>query len=86
MNKVPETTQYSVTLPKPRPRKVLAGVLAAVLLLVVIGVAAAAIANRTAQEQADPTIRVMPANTMLYASLNTHTDQQIGRASCRERA
>ncbi|NTU65461.1 MAG: DUF3352 domain-containing protein, partial [Chloroflexi bacterium] len=46
-----------------------------VLLVVVIGAAAAAIANRTAQGQADATTRVMPANTMFYASLNTHTDQ-----------
>jgi len=75
MNDVPETVQYDVNLPKPRPHKVLIGVLVAVLVLGVIGVAAAAIANRTAQGQADPTARVMPANTMLYASLNTHTDK-----------
>src|SRR5512139_3638100 len=75
MNDVPETTQYDVNLPKPRTRKVLAGVLAVVLVLAVIGVAAAAIANRTAQEQIEPTVRVMPADTMLYASLNPHTDK-----------
>jgi hypothetical protein len=75
MNEVPETTQYDVNLPKPRTRKVLVGVLVAVLAVVVIGAAAAAIANRTAQAQADPTARVMPANALLYASLNTHTDK-----------
>ena len=75
MNDIPETTQYDVNLPKPRTRKVLIGVLVAVLVLGVIGVAAAAIANRTAQGQADPTTRVMPANTMLYASLNAHTEK-----------
>jgi hypothetical protein len=75
MSDVPETIQYDVKLPKPRPHKVLIGVLVAVLVLAGIGVAAAAIANRTAQEQIEPTVKVMPANTMLYASLNTHTDK-----------
>jgi hypothetical protein len=75
MNDVPETTQYDVNLPKPRPHKVLIGVLVAVLVLGVIGVAAAAIANRTAQNQGDPTARVMPADAMLYFSLNTHAEQ-----------
>jgi|GEM_PF-4444408 len=75
MNDVPETTQFDVNLPKPRPHKVLIGVLVAVLVLGVIGVAAAAIANRAAQGQVDPTARVMPANAMLYASLNTHTEK-----------
>src|SRR5512143_1828007 len=75
MNEVPETTQYDVNLPKPRTRKVLAGALIAVLTLIIIGAAAAAIANRAAQGQADPTTRVMPANTMLYFSLNTHAEK-----------
>jgi hypothetical protein len=75
MNDVPETTQYDVNLPKPRTRKVLAGVLAAVLLLAVIGVAAAAIANRTAQSQGDATAAVMPPDTMMYFSLNTQASQ-----------
>lgn len=75
MNDAPETIQYDVNLPKPRTRKVLAGVLAVVLLVTVIGVAAAAIANRTAQGQADATASVMPANTMLYFSMNTHTEK-----------
>src|SRR5512143_1832762 len=75
MNEVPETTQYDVNLPKPRTRKVLAGALIAVLTLIIIGAAAAAIANRAAQGQADPTTRVMPANTLLYFSLNTHAEK-----------
>ncbi len=75
MSDVPETTQYDVNLPKPRTRKVLAGALIAVLTLIIIGAAAAAIANRSAQGQVDPTTRVMPANTMLYFSLNTHTEK-----------
>ncbi|CAG0929395.1 hypothetical protein TFLX_01301 [Thermoflexales bacterium] len=75
MNEAPETMQYDVNLPKPRTRKVLAGVLAVVLLVAVVGAAAAAIANRTAQGQADPTASVMPANTMLYFSMNTHTEK-----------
>jgi hypothetical protein len=75
MSDVPETMQYDVNLPKPRTRKVLAGILIAVLTLVIIGAAAAAIATRTAQEQADPTTRVMPANTILYFALNTHTEK-----------
>ncbi len=75
MNEAPETTQFDVNLPKPRTHKVLIGVLVAVLVLGVIGVAAAAIANRTAQSQGDATAAVMPPNTMMYFSLNTRADQ-----------
>ena len=75
MNEAPETTQFDVNLPKPRTHKVLIGVLVAVLVLGTIGVAAAAIANRTAQSQGDATAVVMPPNTMMYFSLNTHADQ-----------
>ena len=75
MNESPETTQYDVNLPKPRTRKVLIGVLVAVLVLGTIGVAAAAIANRTAQSQGDATAAVMPPDTMMYFSLNTQADQ-----------
>ncbi len=75
MSDVPETAQYDVNLPKPRTRKVLAGALIAVLTLIIIAAAAAAIANRTAQGQVEPTTRVMPANTMLYFSMNTHTEK-----------
>ncbi len=75
MNETPETTQFDVNLPKPRTHKVLIGVLIAVLVLGTIGVAAAAIANRTAQSQGDATAVVMPPNTMMYFSLNTHADQ-----------
>src|SRR5512136_1754632 len=75
MNESPETTQFDVNLPKPRTHKVLIGVLVAVLVLGTIGVAAAAIANRTAQSQGDATAAVMPPNTMMYFSLNTHADQ-----------
>jgi hypothetical protein len=75
MNESPETTQYDVNLPKPRTHKVLIGVLVAVLVLGTIGVAAAAIANRTAQSQGDATAAVMPPNTMLYFSLNTQAEQ-----------
>jgi hypothetical protein len=75
MNEAPETTQFDVNLPKPRTHKVLIGVLVAVLVLGTIGVAAAAIANRTAQSQGDATAAVMPPNTMMYFSLNTHADQ-----------
>ena len=75
MNESPETTQFDVNLPKPRTHKVLIGVLVAVLVLGTIGVAAAAIANRTAQSQGDATAAVMPPNTMLYFSLNTQANQ-----------
>jgi hypothetical protein len=75
MNDVPETTQFDVNLPKPRTHKVLIGVLVAVLVLGVIGVAAAAIANRTAQGQGEATAAVMPPNTMMYFSLNTQASQ-----------
>ena len=75
MNESPETTQFDVNLPKPRTHKVLIGVLVAVLVLGTIGVAAAAIANRTAQSQGDATAIVMPPNTMMYFALNTHADQ-----------
>ncbi len=64
-----------MNLPKPRTHKVLIGVLVAVLVLGIIGVAAAAIANRTAQSQGEATANVMPANTMMYFSLNTQADQ-----------
>jgi hypothetical protein len=75
MNDTTETTQYDVNLPKPRPHKILIGVLVAVLVLSVIGVAAAAIANRTAQGPGDATASLMPANTMMYFALSTHPDQ-----------
>ena len=75
MNEIPETTQFDVNLPKPRTHKVLIGALVAVLVLGVIGVAAAAIANRTAQTTGEATVNVMPVDTMMYFSLNPHTDQ-----------
>ena len=75
MNDIPETIQQDVNLPKPRTRKILIGVLVAVLALGIIGVAAAAIANRTAQSPGEATANVMPANTMMYVSLNTRADQ-----------
>jgi hypothetical protein len=75
MNDAPETTQFDVNLPKPRPRKLLIGVLVAVLVLGIIGVAAAAIANRTAQSQGEATAAVMPPDTMMYFSLNTQASQ-----------
>lgn len=78
MNDIPETVetvQYDVNLPNPRPRKILIGVLVTVLVLGVIGVAAAAIANRTAQGQTEATAAVMPPNTMMYFSLNTQASQ-----------
>ena len=75
MSDISETTQFDVNLPKPRTPKVLIGVLVAVLVLGTIGVAAAAIANRTAQSQGDATASVMPADTMMYFSLNTQADQ-----------
>jgi hypothetical protein len=75
MSDIQETTQYDVNLPKPRTRKVLIGALIAVLVLAAVGVAAAAIANLTAQSPGDATAGVMPANTVMYFSLNTHADQ-----------
>jgi hypothetical protein len=75
MNEAPETTQFDVNLPKPRTHKVLIGVLVAVLVLGTIGIAAAAIANRTAQSQGEVTANVMPPNTMLYFSLNSQATQ-----------
>jgi hypothetical protein len=75
MNEAPETTQLDVNLPKPRTHKVLIGVLVAVLALGIVGVAAAVIANRTAQSPGEATANVMPVDTMFYLSLNTHTDQ-----------
>ncbi len=70
-----ETTQFDVNLPKPRGHKVLLGVLAAIAVVAVVAVAAAVILNRTAQGQGEATARVMPAETMLYFSMNPHTEQ-----------
>lgn len=75
MNEVPETTQLDVNLATPRTHKVLIGALVAVLVLGVVGVAAAMIANRAAQSPGEATANVMPANTMMYVSLNTQADQ-----------
>ncbi len=75
MNEVPETTRLDVNLPKPRTRKVWIGALVAVLVLGVIGVSAAMLANRAAQSPDEATANMMPANTMLYVSLNTQADQ-----------
>ena len=53
----------------------LLGIVVAVLVVAGVAFAAAAIINRAAQGQGEATARVIPANTMLYFSLNTHTDQ-----------
>jgi hypothetical protein len=70
-----ETTQYDVQLPKPRAPKILLSVVVAVLVVAVVAFTAAAIINRAAQGQDEATARVMPADTMMYFSLNTHTDK-----------
>ena len=70
-----ETTQYEVKLPRPRTPKILVGAVVAVLFVAVVALAATALMNGAAQGQAEATAQVMPANTMLYFSLNTHTDK-----------
>src|SRR5512136_63553 len=70
-----ESTEFEVKLSRPRPRRVLIAVVLAVLIMGTIGIAAAAIANRTAAPTGDPTAQVMPANTLAFVSLNTHAQQ-----------
>src|SRR5512135_332079 len=70
-----QSVEFNVELPKPKPRSVLLKALIGLVVLAVVGVAAAVVISRTASPTIDPAVKVMPPDTMLMMSLNTHADQ-----------
>ena len=70
-----QSVEFDVKLPKPGPRGVIAKVLIGVGALALVGVIAAVVISRTATPTVDPTVKVLPADTMLVMSLNTQADQ-----------
>jgi hypothetical protein len=70
-----QSVEFEVNLPKPSPSGVIAKVLIGVGALALVGIVAAVVISRTASPTVDPTMKVLPADTMLVASLNTQTDQ-----------
>jgi hypothetical protein len=70
-----QSVEFDVNLPKPGPRSILAKILVGVLVLGIIGGVAAVVISRTASPTVDPTMQVLPADTMMMLSLNPHPDQ-----------
>ncbi len=70
-----QSVEFNVDLPKPKPTSLIAKIILAIGGLALVGVVAAVILSRTATPTVDPTVKVMPADTMLLMSLNTQADQ-----------
>ena len=70
-----QSVEFNVDLPKPKPTSLIAKIILAIGVLALVGVIAAVIISRTATPTIDPTVKVMPADTMLLLSLNTQADQ-----------
>jgi len=70
-----QSVEFNVDLPKPKPHGLIAKVLAGVGVLALVGVVAAVVISRTATPTVDPTVKVLPTDTMLVMSINTQTDQ-----------
>ncbi len=70
-----QSIEFNVDLPKPKPTSLIAKIILAIGGLVLVGAVAAVILSRTATPTVDPTVKVMPADTMLLLSLNTQADQ-----------
>ncbi|HZY40472.1 MAG TPA: DUF3352 domain-containing protein, partial [Anaerolineae bacterium] len=70
-----QSVEFDVNLPKPGPRGVIAKVLIGVGALALVGVIAAVVISRTATPTVDPTVKVLPPDTMLVMSVNTQADQ-----------
>src|SRR5512147_1884697 len=72
---VTQSVEFEVNLPKSRPANVLAKIVFGVGVLALVGAIAAVVISRTAAPIVDPTIKVLPPDTMLMMSLNTRSDQ-----------
>jgi hypothetical protein len=71
-----QSVQFDVNLPRPGPRGILGRVLIGVGVIAIVGVMAVFVLSRTAATVADPTLPVMPLNTIMYVSLTTQPDKQ----------
>lgn len=70
-----QSVEFDVNLPKPKPTSLFAKIVLAVGGLALIGAIAAVVISRTATPTVDPTVKVLPTDTMLIMSINTQTDQ-----------
>lgn len=70
-----QSVEFDVNLPKPKPTSLLAKIVLAIGGLALIGAIAAVVISRTATPTVDPTVKVLPTDTMLVMSINTQTDQ-----------
>jgi hypothetical protein len=70
-----QSVEFNVNLPKPGPRGLIAKLLIGVGALAIVGVIALVVISRTATPTVDPTVKVLPIDTMLVMSINTQSDQ-----------
>ncbi len=70
-----EVQQFDVNLPQPRKQRLVLGIVLALIIIGIVIVAALAIANRSASPAANSTMKVMPATTLMFASLHTRPDK-----------
>jgi hypothetical protein len=70
-----EVQQFDVNLSQPRKQRVVLSIVMALIIIGVVIAAALAIANRSASPTANSTMKVMPANTLMFASLHTQPDK-----------
>src|SRR5512135_2733886 len=70
-----DVQQFDVNLPQPRKQRLVLGIVLALIVIGVIVAAALAIANRSASPLVNSTLKVMPANTLMFASLHTQPDK-----------
>lgn len=74
---VTETSEFEVKpqAPRLRSRMLLLAVLG-LAVVIVVGIAAGAILNRTAAPADDPLAKLMPADAVMYFSMTTHPEEQ----------
>ena len=70
-----QSVEFDVKLPKPGPRSVIAKALIGLGALALVGVIVAVALSRTATPTVDPTVKALPANTMLAMSISTQSNQ-----------
>ena len=70
-----EVQQFDVNLPQPRKRRMVLGIVVALIVIGVVIAAALVIANRSAAPTINSTMKVMPANTLMFATLHTQPNK-----------
>ena len=70
-----QSVEFDVNLPKPKPTSVIAKIVLAIGGLALIGAIAAVVISRTATPTVDPTVKVLPPDTLLVMSINTQADK-----------